>query len=245
MYNDLERRLDVGRIIVKNKAENQLELIRRHDWRNIKEDSCFDRKACTDQLEALIAKMPEAQTSNSLMGIEGMCSNVYFTAFGEMLNGDFTFNGRNRQPPKDPVNIMLSLGYTFLLKEVSAALEIHAFEMYLGFLHGVRYGRKSLPLDIIEEFRQPVVDRLVIKLTNTRMMNSFDFEENGELPALTDEGFKKFCLAFEHCITGKDARDGTNYRNMIKRQADRLKKTVMCGEAYVPYHAFEDSEEGR
>lgn len=241
-YNDLEKRLEVGRTIVKNKAENQLKMIKRHDWRNLKEDGGFDRKACTEQLEKLIAKIPSAVTSNSLMGVEGMCSNTYFNAFGKMLSGDFEFNGRNRRPPRDPVNIMLSLGYTFLLKEVSAALEIHAFEMYLGFLHGVRYGRKSLPLDIMEEFRQPVVDRLVIKLTNSRIMNRFDFEDSGDLPVLNDEGFKKFCLAFEHCLDGEDGKDRTNYRHLIMRQADRLKKAVLGGDAYIPYSAYEEPE---
>ena len=95
----------------------------------------------------MMLKVPKAEDTSRLMGLEGMASSLYFRALGRMFKCEFSFDGRNRRPPRDPINVMISLGYTFLTREVSNALEGESFEMYLGFLHGIRYGRKSLPLD--------------------------------------------------------------------------------------------------
>ena len=81
------------------------------------------------------------------------------------------FNERNRRPTRDPVNVILSLGYTFLTREVCSVPEAESFEPCLGFLHGIRYGRNSLALDLVEEFRQPVVDRLVLMLFNKQVLS--------------------------------------------------------------------------
>ena len=183
----------------------------------------------------MLEKLPEKETSGEIMGIEGMCSNIYFKSFAHMFDCDFEFHGRNRRPPKDPINVLISLGYTFLTKEVSSALDAESFEMYLGFLHGIRYGRKSLALDIVEEFRQPVVDRLVINLCNKRMITNFDFEEDYGI-RINDDGFKKFCREYEKWINGNK---GTNYRGMIRRQAQLLKKAVMEKGEYIPYNMKE------
>ena len=91
-------------------------------------------------MEKYIQLLPDKQTPNEILGIEGICSNIYFRAFGQMLKCEFHFQGRNRRPPKDPVNVLLSLAYTFLTKEVCSVLEAESFEPYLGFLHGIRMG---------------------------------------------------------------------------------------------------------
>lgn len=231
LYQDVERRLALARIIVANKADNQLKMITSHDWRTSGNPE-YDWKKDADAIRKLKEKIPTAKNNNELMGIEGSCSKAYFSAFGAMLTGDFKFTGRNRRPPRDPVNILLSLGYTFLAKEVSSALQTHSFEMYLGFLHGIRYGRQSLPLDMMEEFRQPVVDRYVLNVCGKRIINSFDFDTSGELPALTDEGFKKFCVTYEDWL--KSGENGGK-RALIKKQAAALKQTVLKGTEYVPY----------
>lgn len=153
LYNNEKKRLDFARTIVSNKIGNQLNIIENHRWEDYpqwRDDAA--------QIRRLKDKVSDAETANELLGIEGMSSNIYFRAFGHMFHCDFEFRGRNRRPPKDPINVIISLGYTFLTKEICSALEAESFEPYLGFLHGIRYGRKSLALDIIEEFRQPVVD---------------------------------------------------------------------------------------
>lgn len=212
-------------------------MIRQHRWG----DSGYDWKSDVEQMERLLASLPRKETSNEILGVEGMCSNIYFGAYGNMFHCDFQFRGRNRRPPRDPINVLISLGYTFLTKEVSSALDAESFEMYLGFLHGIRYGRKSLPLDIVEEFRQPVVDRLVLNACNKRMINKFDFDAEDERITLNEEGFKKFCCEFEEWMTGNR---GIHYRNQIKKQAAILKKAILRKVPYVPFH-LEDEDVSR
>lgn len=142
-YQNMEERLELAKQIVKNKMDNQKELIKK--WRWEKSDSAWKEEV--EQIEKLMLKVPKAEDTSRLMGLEGMASSLYFRAFGRMFKCEFSFDGRNRRPPRDPINVMISLGYTFLTREVSNALEGESFEMYLGFLHGIRYGRKSLPLD--------------------------------------------------------------------------------------------------
>ncbi len=158
-----------------------------------------------------------------------------------MFQCEFEFNGRNRRPPKDPINVLISLGYTFLTKEVSSALDAESFEMYLGFLHGIRYGRKSLPLDIVEEFRQPVIDRFVITLCNKSMINKYDFEQEEERIILNESGFQKFCREYEKYISGAG---GINYRSLIRKQVQNLKAAVMEKREYVPYRMEENHVSG-
>lgn len=236
LYQQPEKRLDVAKTIISNKISNQISMIRNYRWA----DASHDWRADVAQLERLLAMLPQKQTANEIMGLEGMCSNIYFGAFGAMLHCDFSFHGRNRRPPRDPVNVLISLGYTFLTKEVSSALDAESFEMYLGFLHGIRYGRKSLPLDIVEEFRQPVVDRFVLFACNKRIMNRFDFEDGADRVLLNEEGFRKFCTEFERWLTG---RGGVPYRGRIKGQAAMLKRMILKQEPYVPYSLQQEEGE--
>lgn len=152
-----------------------------------------------------------------------------------MINCQFEFRGRNRRPPRDPINVMLSLGYTFLTREVCSVLESEFFEVYLGFLHGIRYGRKSLALDIVEEFRQPVVDRFVIRSFNKRILSEFDFEMEGEKVILNEDGFKKFCHNFEKWMIGGERGIEKNFRQIIKQQAVVLKRAIQNKQQYLPY----------
>ena len=233
-YQDLERRLSMARVIVNNKILNQIALIREHRWNH----SEYNWKADVEQMEKYRQLLNEKHTSNEILGIEGICSNIYFGAFGHMLSCDFSFRGGNRRPPRDPINVIISLAYTFLTKEMCGALDSESFETYLGFLHGIRYGRKSLALDMIEEFRQPVIDRFVILLFNKRMISKYDFEfeEDGNV-VLNEEGFRKFCTEYERWMNGKNTMSGEkSFRNCIKKQVASLKKSICTGEVYVPYN---------
>jgi len=228
LYNHLSQRLEIAKVIVRNKVNNQIYLIKHHQWK----DSDHNWKNDINQMRKLLDSLQQKGTSNEILGVEGMCSNIYFGAYGKMFYCDFQFDGRNRRPPRDPINVLISLGYTFLTKEVSSALDAESFEMYLGFLHGIRYGRKSLPLDIVEEFRQPVVDRFVLNVCNKRMINKFDFDADGDRILLNEEGFKKFCYEFESWMTGAQ---GLNFRNQIKKQVSLLKTAILQKEPYVPF----------
>lgn len=239
-YLQMNRRLDMAKIIIDNKIHNQMNLICRHRWNN----SDYDWKRDVAKMEYYLSLLPEKNTSNEILGIEGICSNIYFSAFGHMLKCDFTFSGRNRRPPKDPVNVLISLTYTFLTKEVSSALDAESFEAYLGFLHGIRYGRKSLALDMMEEFRQPVADRLVMLLFNKRIIGKYDFDypENDKI-ILNEEGFRKFCVEYEKWMDGRNTASGEkSFRRIIQNQANKLKKAIMQKKDYVPYRWKEDGD---
>ncbi len=236
-YLDEPRRLAMARTIVGNKIQNQMALIRKHDW-YAEADRSYDWKADLKRMQELLDMLDQKKTSNEILGVEGMCSNIYFGAFGKMLKGDFVFDGRNRRPPKDPVNVIISLAYTFLTKEMCSALDAESFETYLGFLHGIRYGRKSLALDLIEEFRQPAIDRLVLLLFNKRMIGryDFDFPEEGTV-LLNEDGFQKFCREYERWMNGSNSASGENsFRSRIRGQVALLKRAISKGEAYIPYN---------
>lgn len=237
-YQDTGKRLAMAKLIVQNKVGNQIRMIEHFRWEDIE----YDWKADIKQLEIQQKHVEDMETSNQILGIEGLCSNIYFKSYGKMFKCKFTFDGRNRRPPKDPINVILSLGYTFLTREVSSALEAESFEMYLGFLHGLRYGRKSLALDIVEEFRQPVIDRLTLRLFNKGMLSEYDFESDSDSVTLNEDGFRTFCKEYERWMTDKVFAGGeVSFRNRIKQQALDLKKAIQKKEVYVPF-AWRDED---
>lgn len=232
LYHNEKRRLDFAKSIVWNKVENQIGLIKNYRWTGE-----YEWKNDVEQMQYIREKLKNNITGNQILGIEGKCSNIYFGAFGKMFKCKCQFNGRNRRPPKDPINVIISLGYTFLTKEICSALDAESFEPYLGFLHGIRYGRKSLALDIIEEFRQPVIDRLAIRLFNKRMINELDFDMENDSIVLSEDGFSKFCKEYERWMNGREySGTGKSFRHEIKSQVAILKKSIRTHELYIPFH---------
>lgn len=127
-------------------------------------------------LKRLAEKTGEAADLDSLRGLEGRSAVVYFQGFSRGFLADgVTFEKRVRRPPTDPVNALLSLGYTLLFNSVMAAVSMVGFDPYLGALHSVEYGRPSLPLDLMEEWRPVIVDALVLSVFNTRVITLQDF----------------------------------------------------------------------
>lgn len=136
-----------------------------------------------------------------LRGIEGIGAKAYFDVFDGMILGDkgaFQFNCRTRRPPLDRVNAMLSFGYSILANDCASALESFGLDAYAGFMHRDRPGRKSLALDLMEEFRSPFVDRLVLTLINRRQVDADDFDimDSGAV-LLSESGRKKFLTEWQ------------------------------------------------
>lgn len=153
-------------------------------------------KAASDRIQQLMTQIRHAETLDSLRGLEGDAAVQYFGVFDELILSqkiDFAFDGRNRRPPQDNVNAMLSFAYTLLANDCAAALEAVGLDAYVGFLHRDRPGRKSLALDLEEELRAPFADRLVLTLINNRMIQDkhFDRQESGVV-LLNDAGRKLF-----------------------------------------------------
>jgi len=147
-------------------------------------------------LRNLIPKLDEAGSLDMLRGYEGRGSAVYFEGFSKgFLAEDLEFPGRVRRPPTDPINALLSLGYTLLLNQVIAAVSLVGFDPYFGSLHSVDYGRPSLALDLMEEWRPTIVDTLVLSVFNLKALIPTDFEQRpwadpdtGEEKEMAEEG---------------------------------------------------------
>lgn len=157
--------------------------------------------AASETLGRLLPQIAEATSLESLRGLEGTGASTYFGIFEEMILREkevFFFRGRNRRPPLDPVNAMLSFAYSLLSSECASALESVGLDAYVGFLHRDRPGRTSLATDLIEELRPCYADRFVLTLINNRVIRGSDFEarENGAI-ILKDDARKRFLKAWQ------------------------------------------------
>jgi CRISPR-associated protein Cas1 len=182
-----------------------------------------------------------------LLGIEGMAARLYFSAFSGMLKSrqegvgcTFDFNGRNRRPPVDPVNALLSYAYALLAKDLTVTTLAVGFDPFLGFYHQPRYGRPSLALDLMEEFRPIIADSVVLWVVNNGMVSPSDFVRRGPAVALNPDARRKFIQAYEKrldtLITHPVFGYRISYRRVLEVQV-RLLGRVLSGEIAV-YPAF-------
>lgn len=154
-----------------------------------------------DIIKGLMPQVTEEISIDSLRGLEGVGASAYFGVFDDMILRDkdsFSFHGRNRRPPLDNVNAMLSFAYSLLTSDCASALEGVGLDAYVGFMHTDRPGRKSLALDLMEELRPCVADRFVLTAINNRVVSPNDFEktESGAV-LMKDDGRKKFLKAWQ------------------------------------------------
>lgn len=138
----------------------------------------------SQKLSNYLDMLGDCADGDALRGIEAVAASAYFSVFDDLIVGDkahFSFSGRSRRPPLDPVNALLSFCYAMLAREVAAALEGVGLDPYPGFLHADRSGRPSLALDMMEELRAPMADRFVLSLINRRMVDhkAFHYKEDG------------------------------------------------------------------
>lgn len=157
--------------------------------------------AAIGQMKQALTDIPDARSVDELMGIEGVAAKAYFSVFDQLVlrnQGYFKFDGRNRRPPLDPVNALLSFTYSILGNEIAGALESVGLDPAVGFLHALRPGRASLALDMLEELRAPLADRFVLSLINLGTVTERDFarKENGAF-YLTDDARKRFLAAWQ------------------------------------------------
>lgn len=151
----------------------------------------------SDFLSSTLMKIRTCEDAATLRGLEGEAASVYFSVFDDLIlqqKDDFRFRGRNRRPPLDEVNAMLSFAYTLLTSMCASALETVGLDPYAGFFHTDKPGRKSLALDMVEELRGVMADRFVLTLINKRIVNKKGFyrKENGAV--IMDEDLRKIFL---------------------------------------------------
>ncbi|MDT8370307.1 MAG: CRISPR-associated endonuclease Cas1, partial [Longimicrobiales bacterium] len=191
---DPDRCLEFARAIVEAKGANQRTLI----GRNIRPRP----RRVTDAMTALLKKVPHAESVGELLGLEGGLAAHYFGAFGESLKprdfeSEFDFEGRNRRPPRDPVNALLSFGYAILVKECTVALLAEGLDPWWGLYHQPRHGRPALALDLMEEFRPLLTDSAVLTAVNTGMVTRANFSRSSAGCMLGPKGRKAYLRAWE------------------------------------------------
>lgn len=172
--------LELSKIFIAGKVQNYRNILMR-SLRDYGQN--LDIEAAVARHAVLKGAILKATDPNELRGYEGDAANVYFGVFHHLIvsqKEDFVFSGRNRRPPKDPINAMLSFVYTLIAHECSAALESVGLDPYVGFLHTLRPGRTSLALDLMEEMRAYLGDRLVLSLINRKQVSSTDFKYQGD-----------------------------------------------------------------
>jgi CRISP-associated protein Cas1 len=199
-------------------------------------------------LKEMAERTDEAGSLGELLGIEGNAARLYFGDFGGMIKAEdgsrdgppglssgftFDFEGRNRRPPRDPVNALLSLAYSLLVKDLTVACYAVGFDPYIGFYHQPRFGRPALALDLMEPFRPLIADSAVLTAINTGMVTARDFVRAGGAVALTAAGRKGFFRAYElrmdSLVTHPMFDYRVSYRRLLEIQA-RLLARVLEGE---------------
>jgi CRISP-associated protein Cas1 len=226
---DSHRCLTLSRGFVASKILNCRTLLRRN---HTKPDP-----VALSELKQLARKARSAEAIESLLGIEGTAARRYFGEFAGMLKGDavgdFDLEGRNRRPPRDPVNALLSFCYSLLAKELSIAIRAVGLDGMLGFYHQPHFGRPSLALDLMEEFRPILADSVVIGAINNGVVQRDDFVRAAGSVALTQPARKRLILAFERrmdsLVTHPVFDYKISYRRVLEVQT-RLLSRVLLGE---------------
>jgi len=236
---DAEFCLKFSRHLVCGKIRNQRTMLQRNHIE--------PPRRAIDLLKCMQEEAEHANSLEQLLGIEGNAARIYFENFSGMIkvgdeqepsgNGaaEFTFDfmRRNRRPPRDPVNALLSLAYSVLAKDLTIVCHAVGFDPYLGFFHQPRFGRAPLALDLMEPFRPLIADSAVLSAINTRMVTAEDFIRTGEAVALRPNGRKAFFRAYEQrmdtLVTHPLFGYRVNYRRLLEIQS-RLLSRLVSGE---------------
>lgn len=223
-----ERSLRLARTFVATKIANARTFLRR----NLEAEA----PGVLLQLAQLGEQASAAESADQLLGIEGNAARLYFAQFGSLLHAPddvttFDFGTRNRRPPKDPVNALLSFAYSMLNQDLAVALRIVGLDPACGFFHRPRAGRQSLALDVMEEFRPIVADSVVINAINTGVVTRRDFIHRNVGVALSQEGRRKFLRAWERRLAEEVTHPlfgyRVSYRRIFEMQARLLARHLL------------------
>ena len=176
------------------------------------------------RLNQIIQRVSRAKDAKQLLGIEGEAAAIYFACFERMLKAEadgeidrFSFAKRNRRPPTDPVNAMLSLAYALLTRVFTTTISATGLDPYLGLYHQPRHGRPALALDLMEPFRPIAADSCVIQVINNGEIKQSDFIFNGPACSLRPSGRKAFLVAFERRMQQETTHPLFGYRVSMRR----------------------------
>ena len=200
MHDVEEKSLAIAKNIIAAKITNSRSVLQRHK-RNHGDSADGRVSRAVDEHARYIKLVQNAHNLDVLRGYEGDAASLYFGCFNELITSqkeDFVMNGRTKRPPLDYVNALLSFVYMLLVNELRSAMETTGLDPQVGFLHRIRPGRPSLALDLMEEFRAYIADRVVLNLINLKQLTKADFErrETGEI-RISDRGRKEVLMAYQ------------------------------------------------
>ena len=197
--DDQEEALRISKIMIRGKIYNSRKVVERFKRDHASSVEEFSRvEAVSNALKINMRQVLKTESANELRGVEGDAAGNYFSLFDDMIVAQkpaFIFVGRNRRPPKDRTNCLLSFVYTLLCHEVQSALETVGLDPYVGFLHTDRPGRAGLALDMMEELRAYLADRFVLSLINRKQVSAEDFIEKGADNIIMSDSCRKTVLA--------------------------------------------------
>ncbi|GAB4529133.1 MAG: CRISPR-associated endonuclease Cas1 [Amphiplicatus sp.] len=219
---DEPRSLRIARGLVAAKIRNQRTMLRRN-WRAEKSPDGKDEALAS--LKHLAARAERAADAPALLGLEGEAAAIYFRRFdcmlaareGEALAARFSFEKRNRRPPEDPVNAMLSLAYALLMRTFLATLLSVGFDPYRGFYHAIRHGRPALALDMMEPYRPIIADSAVIGAINNGEVKPDGFYWNGPACAMKSDARRALIAAYERRLAQETTHPLFGYRVSMRR----------------------------
>ena len=195
LSEDEQITLHLSRLFVAGKILNSRNILRRFIRDNGKDEEVECAARSLDWSRKCVMK---ADCMEILRGEEGRAANIYFGVFDHLIlhqRSDFSFDGRSRRPPRDEINAMLSFVYTLIANEVAAALESVGLDPYVGFMHTLRPGRISLALDMMEELRAYLGDRLVLSMINRKQVDKKDFIRQGDDGVVMTDDCRKELIA--------------------------------------------------
>ena len=188
-------------------------------------------KEGAEKMKTILSKLGQASSLEELRGLEGAAARAYFTALAQTIPAKWRFNSRKRHPPTDPVNSMLSYGYTLLFYNIYTLLRARGLNPHVGYLHPMRAGHPALVSDLMEEFRAIIVDTVVLNLVLNDRISPKDFSAPGQYGCLLEpQARKRFLMAFENKLNSRIrhplAGQRLDYRRCIEYQANLLARTI-------------------
>ena len=231
---DPSRCLELAKCFVRGKMTNAARFCQRQRTQNA------EVKSAVNAMRQTLAKLENAKNLEALLGYEGTGAAAYYRAFRQFLRDDWHFKTRQFRPPPDPINAMLSLGYTLLHNHVYAFINIVGFDPYCGYFHQPKHGHAALASDLMEEFRQIIVDGYVLSLVNNNRIRPDDFEQTNKGIRFTKEALDRFLTGYygrmQQTFQHPTRNEKTSYLRCVELQVRHLAR-VIIGEdpAYKPF----------
>lgn len=232
LYNS-EFALELSKSIISAKLKNQYVVLRRYEKSKGIEES-QDAK----MIKICRGKVAQAENVSTLMGYEGQAAKSYFNGLSNVIDPEFTFHGRNKRPPKDEFNSMISLGYSVIMNELYGKIEMKGLNPYFGFMHSDKEKHPTLASDLMEEWRAVIVDSTVMSMINGHEIHKEEFVFDLDQPGcyLTKEGIKNFLNKLERKLQTEVkyldyVQYSVSFRRAITLQLDSLVKAIEAEDA--------------